>query len=145
MQSQYMTEASPLCRMIERGSHKCDERRRARILTYAPTFGRHGSKAYLDRLVKQAVEGNAWHAGGLLSLLTPHAWYTIAHQVVRAAHRHTLCVPDCQRACRRRRCACWHHLHCKTLLISSHAHSLCEHDTQQLPFQLVAAALRVCA
>ena len=51
--------------MIERGSHKCDERRRARILTYAPTFGRHGSKAYLDRLVKQAVEGNAWHAGGL--------------------------------------------------------------------------------
>ena len=55
--------AAWMCRMIERGSHKCDERRRARILTYAPSFGRHGSKAYLDRLVKQAVEGNAWHAG----------------------------------------------------------------------------------
>ena len=79
-------------RTIERGSHKCDERRRARILTYAPTFGRHGSKAYLDRLVKQAVEGNAWHAGGLTSLLTPHAWYNIAHQLLRAACGHMLCV-----------------------------------------------------
>ena len=49
--------------MIERGSHRCDERRRARVLTYAPAFGRQGSKAYLDRLVKQALEGNAWHAG----------------------------------------------------------------------------------
>ena len=62
--------------MIERGSHKCDERRRARILTYAPSFGRHGSKAYLDRLVKQAVEGNAWHAGAaaLLARADPSAW-----------------------------------------------------------------------
>ncbi|DBA70641.1 TPA: hypothetical protein ACH3X2_012024 [Trebouxia sp. C0005] len=78
-------------RMIERGSHKCDERRRARILTYAPTFGRHGSKAYLDRLVKQAVEGNAWHAdhivavyqgGGLCDLENLRTLCVICHQDV---------------------------------------------------------------
>ena len=68
-------QAMSACRMIERGSHKCDERRRARILTYAPSFGRHGSKAYLDRLVKQTVEGNAWHAGSS-ALLQTHTLHT---------------------------------------------------------------------
>ena len=106
-----------VCRMIDRGSHKCDERRRARILTYAPSFGRHGSKAYLDRLVKQAVEGNAWHAGGLLSVLTPHAWYNIPHQLLRAAVFRHMCLSVKEHAaeqCMGSACTCWHHLHCGT-------------------------------
>ncbi len=99
-ESQYMTEASSLCRMIERGSHRCDERRRARILTYAPAFGRHGSKAYLDRLVKQAVEGNAWHAGGFLIVVDTTCFVEHSSSGVDSSTQaHALCVLECQRAC----------------------------------------------
>ncbi|KAK9844937.1 hypothetical protein WJX74_008894 [Apatococcus lobatus] len=53
-------------RTIEKGTDDWEARRRALLLLLAPTFGQHGAKAYLDRLVKYAVEGNAWHADHIM-------------------------------------------------------------------------------
>ena len=52
------------CRTLERGSHRWRERREARIVALAPRFGQKSCRTLLERLARQTLEGNAWHAGG---------------------------------------------------------------------------------
>ncbi|GAB4813573.1 hypothetical protein N2152v2_000619 [Parachlorella kessleri] len=47
---------------IEKGSRKWEQRRQVLVAQLAPRFLAHGRKAQLERLLKNAVEGNAWHA-----------------------------------------------------------------------------------
>ena len=79
-----------LCRTIEKGTVDWEARRRALLLMLAPSFGQHGAKAYLDRVVKYAVEGNAWHAdhimpvhkgGGLCGLENLRTLCVLCHMV----------------------------------------------------------------
>ncbi|KAK9812930.1 hypothetical protein WJX72_005929 [[Myrmecia] bisecta] len=81
-------------RTIEKGSHKWEEKRRQRVAKLAPNFCKPGFKAYLDRLVKQALPGNAWHAdhivavyqgGGLCDLENLRTLCVICHQGVTKA------------------------------------------------------------
>ena len=68
------------------------------LLDLAPTFGQHGAKAYTDRLVKYALEGNAWHAdhvmpvhrgGGLCGLENLRTLCVLCH-MVHLLHAFTL-------------------------------------------------------
>ncbi|KAK9866369.1 hypothetical protein WJX84_005962 [Apatococcus fuscideae] len=78
-------------RTIEKGTDGWEPRRRRLLLDLAPTFGQHGAKAYTDRLVKYALEGNAWHAdhvmpvhrgGGLCGLENLRTLCVLCHMEV---------------------------------------------------------------
>ncbi|PRW44334.1 DNA annealing helicase and endonuclease ZRANB3 [Chlorella sorokiniana] len=51
---------------VEKGSRGWEEQRRRIIAARAPRFMARGYKAYLDALVRRAVEGNAWQADHIL-------------------------------------------------------------------------------
>ncbi len=76
--------------MIEKGTRKWKERRKARLVQLAPGFCARGFKAAAEKLVSQCMEGNAWHAdhirpvykgGGLCQLENLRTLCVPCHQV----------------------------------------------------------------
>eukprot|EP00884_Botryococcus_braunii_P002065 jgi/Botrbrau1/1185/Bobra.0162s0066.1 len=53
-------------RCIEKGSPAWRDRRLQKLMSLSSKFGRHGYKAISDRLIGQALDGNAWHADHVL-------------------------------------------------------------------------------
>lgn len=79
-----------LCRAIERGSHRWQQLRQQRLASLAPRWAQHGGAAPSARLVRTALEGNAWQAdhivpvfrgGGLCSLDNLRTLCTMCHLV----------------------------------------------------------------
>ena len=77
-------------RVIEKGSKNWMARRRRRLAQLAPKFCERGFKAAAEKLVKQCLDGNAWHAdhirpvykgGGLCQLENLRTLCVPCHQV----------------------------------------------------------------
>jgi hypothetical protein len=78
-------------RVIEKGTRGWQEKRARHLARLAPNFMARGHKAASDRLVRQCLEGNAWHADHILPVY-------LGGGLCQLENLRTLCVP-CHRVC----------------------------------------------